>query len=58
MPDKPEEPDVIYGQFDDGQGQKKEARGGQGCLVLLWLAGLLMLAACAGWVVQIWQRVL
>jgi hypothetical protein len=34
------------------------ARGGKGCLVLIWLAAVLALAACAGWVVQIWQRVL
>jgi hypothetical protein len=40
---------------DDAQ---VSARGGRGCSVLLWLAAVLMLAACAGQVVRIWQQVL
>jgi len=54
-----EDDDLAWIRVDNGRSRKAEARtGGNGCLVLVYIGVALALAACAGWVVNIWQRVL
>lgn len=59
--EKPENyDDLAWIKTDNGRGKKREAKpeSGKGCLVLVWIGAILALAACAGWVVKIWQGAL
>lgn len=38
---------------NDDINSKVEVKGA-GCLVLIWIGAILLLLACAGWVVRIW----
>lgn len=50
-----ENDDLAWIKVDNGRGRKTDSKGGKGCLVLIWAGAVLLLAACAGWVVNIWR---
>jgi hypothetical protein len=48
----------VYAKVNTGKGTEAKVAGGRGCLVVVWAGAVLVLAACAGWVVDIWRGAL